>query len=148
MCIKLVMPIQPPHLLPSPSPPALNLSQHQGLFIWSQFSTSGGRSIGASASASVPPKNMEDGFPLGLTGWISLLCKRLSRVFSNTIVQQHQFFGTQLYPWSNSHIHTWLPDSDLHRVHKYKSRVLKKSLTEVIIQLHYAVCIKIIICVF
>ena len=60
------------------------------------------------ASASVLPMNIQDWFPLGLTDWISLLSKGLSRVFSNTTLQKHQFFGTQLSLWSNSHIHTWL----------------------------------------
>ena len=54
------------------------------------------------------PMNIQDWFPLRLAGWISLLSKGLSRVFSNTTVQKHQFFGTQLSLWSNSHIHTWL----------------------------------------
>ena len=54
------------------------------------------------------PMNIQDWFPLGLTGWISLQFKRLSRVFSNTMVQKHQFFGAQLSLWSNSHIHTCL----------------------------------------
>ena len=76
-------------------------------FLVSQFFTSGGQSIGASASASVLPMNIQDWFPLGLTGWISLPSKWLSRVFSNTTVQKHQLFGTQLSLWSNSHIHTW-----------------------------------------
>ena len=66
--------IQPSHL-PSPSPPAFNLSQHQGLFQWSQFFTSGGQCIGASTSASVLPMNIQDWFPLGLTGLISLQSK-------------------------------------------------------------------------
>ena len=79
-----------------------------GSFPMSQFFTSGGQSIGASASASVPPMNIQDWFSLGWTGWISLLSKGLSRVFSNTTVQKHQFFSTQLSLWSNSHIHTWL----------------------------------------
>ena len=57
---------------------------------------SGGQSIGVSASASVLPMNIQDWFPLGLTGWISLQSKGLSRVFSNTTVQKHQFFGAQL----------------------------------------------------
>ena len=70
--------------------------------------TSGGLSIGVSALASVPPMNIQDWFPLGLTGLISLQSKRLSRVFSSTIVQKHQFFGVQLSLWSNSHIRTWL----------------------------------------
>ena len=68
----------------------------------------GGQSIGVSVSASVLPMNIQDWFPLGLTGWISLQSKRLSRVFSNTAVLKHQFFGTQLSSQSNSHIHTWL----------------------------------------
>ena len=67
-----------------------------GSFPMSQFFVSGGQSIGASASASVLPMNIQDWFPLGLTGWISLLSKGLSRVFSNTTVQKHQFFGTQI----------------------------------------------------
>ena len=68
----------------------------------SQSFTSGGHSIGVSASASVLPVNIQDCFPLGLTDWISLQSKRLSREFSNTTVQKHQFFGTQLsvlYPY-------------------------------------------------
>ena len=68
-----------------------------GSFLMSQFFASGGQSIGASASASVLPMNIQSWFPLGGTGWISLQSKRLSRVFSNTTVQKHQFFGTQLY---------------------------------------------------
>ena len=74
----------------------------------SQFFTSGGQSIGVSASASVLPMNIQDWFPLGWTGWISLLSKALSRVFSNTTVQKHHFFGAQLSLYSNSHICTWL----------------------------------------
>ena len=79
-----------------------------GSFPISQFFTSGGQRIGASASASVLPMNIQDWFPLGWTGWNSLQSKGLSRVFSNTTIQKHQFFGTQLSLWSNSHIHTWL----------------------------------------
>ena len=67
-----------------------------GSFPMSQFFASGGQSIGVSASASVLPMNIQDWFPLGWTGWISLLSKGLSRVFSNTIVQKHQFFSAQL----------------------------------------------------
>ena len=74
----------------------------------SQFFTSGGQSIGASASASVLPINIQDWFPLGRTSLLSLQSKGLSRVFSNITVQKHQFFGTQLSLWSNSHIHAWL----------------------------------------
>ena len=73
----------------------------------SQFFASGGQSIGVSASASVFPMNIQDWFPLGWTGWISLQSKGLSRVFSNTIVQKHQFFSAQHSIQSNSHIHTW-----------------------------------------
>ena len=67
-----------------------------GSFQISQFFTSGGQSIGASASASVLPMNIHDWFPLGWASWISLQSKGLSRVFSNTTVQKHQFFGAQL----------------------------------------------------
>ena len=75
-------------------------------FPMSQFFTSGGHSIGVSVSASVFPMNIQDWFPLGWTGWISLQSKGLSRVFSNTTVQKHQFFGAQLSLWCNSHIYT------------------------------------------
>ena len=68
-----------------------------GSFPVSQFFTSGGQRIGVSASASVLPMNSQDWSPLGWTGWISLQSKGLSRVFSNTTVQKHQFFGAQLY---------------------------------------------------
>ena len=74
-----------------------------GSFLVSQFFASGGQSIGASASASVLPMNIQDLFPLGWTGWISLQSKGLSRVFSNTTFQKHQFFNTQPSLWSNSH---------------------------------------------
>ena len=72
------------------------------LFTWS------GQSTGVSASASFLPKNTLGWSPLEWTGWISLQTKGLSRVFSNTTVQKHQFFGAQLSSQSNSHIHTWL----------------------------------------
>ena len=78
------------------------------VFPMSQFFASGGQSIGVSASASVLPMNIQDWFPLGWTSWISLQSRGLSRVFSNTTVQKHQFFGAQLSLWSISHIHTWL----------------------------------------
>ena len=75
--------IQPSRPLSSLSPPTFNLSQHQGLFQWVQFFTSGGQSTGVSASASVLPKNIQEIWsPLGWTGWISLQSKGLSRVFS------------------------------------------------------------------
>ena len=99
--------IQPSHPLLSPSPPAPNPSQHQSLFQWVNSFTWGGQSIGVSASTSVFPMNIKDWFPLGWTGWISLQSKGLSRVFSNTTVQKHQFFGAQPSSQSNSHIHTW-----------------------------------------
>ena len=79
-----------------------------GSFLMSRFSTSGGRSIGVSVSASVLPMSIWDWFPLGLTGWISLQSKGLSIVFSNTKVKKLQVFGTQLSLQSNSHIHTWV----------------------------------------
>ena len=81
-----------------------------GFFQMSQLFTSGGQSIGVSVSTSVLPMNTQDWCHLGWTRWISLQSKSLSRVFSNTTVQKHQFFGAQLYLWSNSHIHTWLLD--------------------------------------
>ena len=77
-------------------------------FQMNQFFTSGGQNIGVSASASVLSMNIQDWFPLGWTGWISLQSKGLSRVFSNTKVQKHQFFNAQLSLQSNSHTHTWL----------------------------------------
>ena len=78
-----------------------------GSFPMSQFFASGGQRIGVSALVSVLTKNIQDWFPLGWTGWISLQSKGLSRVSSNTTVQKHQFFGAQLSSQSNSHIHTW-----------------------------------------
>ena len=84
--------IQPSHPLPSPSP-ALKSFPASGSFKMSQLFASGGQSIGVSASTSV---NTQDWSPLGWTGWISLHSKGLSRVFSNTTVQKHQFFSTQL----------------------------------------------------
>ena len=94
--------IQPSHPLLSPSPPAPNPSQHE-CFPVSQLFSWGGQSTGVSASASVLPINTQDWSPLGWTGWISLQSKGLSRVFSNTTVQKHQFFSTQLSSQSNSH---------------------------------------------
>ena len=76
-------------------------------FPMSQLFAWGGQSIGVSALASVLPMNTQDWSPLEWTGWISLQSKRLSRVFSNTTVQKHQFFGAQLSSQSNSNIHTW-----------------------------------------
>ena len=100
--------IQPSHPLSSPSPPAPNPSQYQGLFQWvnSLHEVLLCQSIGVSASASVLPMNTQDWSPLGGTGWISLQSKGLSRVFSNTTVQKHQFLSAQLSSQSNSRIHT------------------------------------------
>ena len=78
-----------------------------GSFPVSQLFTWGGQSTGVSASASFLPMNIQDWSPLGWTGWTSLQSKGLSRVFSNTTVQKHQFFGSQLSSQCNSHIHTW-----------------------------------------
>ena len=78
-----------------------------GSFPMSQLFTWSSQSIGVSASASVLPVNTQDWSPLGWTGWISLQSKGLSRVFSNTTVRKHQFFGVQPSSQSNSHIHTW-----------------------------------------
>ena len=79
-----------------------------GSFPMSQLFAWGGQNTGVSASASVLPMNTQDRSPLGWAHWISLQSKGLSRVFSNTTVQKHQFFGAQLSLESNSHIHTWL----------------------------------------
>ena len=79
-----------------------------GSFQMSQLFASGGQRIGVSALASFLPKNTQDWSPLEWTGWISLQSKGLSRVFSNTTVQKHQFFSAQISLESNSHIHTWL----------------------------------------
>ena len=91
-----------------PFPSCLQSFPASGSFQMSQLFTSGGQNIGVSASTSVLPMNTQDWFPLGWTGWISLHFKGLSRVFSNTTVQKHQFFGAQLSLYSNTHIHTWL----------------------------------------
>ena len=78
-----------------------------GSFQMSQLFTWGGQSIGVSASALLLPKKSQGWSPSEWTGWISLQSKGLSRVFSNTTVQKHQFFGAQPSSQSNSHIHTW-----------------------------------------
>ena len=87
--------IQPSHPLLSSSPPALNLAQHQGVF-QGVSSLHQVAKVRVSASVSVLPMNIQDWFPLGLTGLISLQSKGLSRVFSNTTAQKHQFFSAQL----------------------------------------------------
>ena len=95
-------------LLSSSSPPAFNLSQHQGTFLMSWLFALGGQSIGASVSALILLMNIQGWFPLGLTALFSLQSKRLSRVFSNTTVQKHQFFSVQPSLWPNTHIRRWL----------------------------------------
>ena len=83
--------IQTSHPLSSPSPLAFNLALHLGVFQWVSSSHKVAKCIGVPASTSVLPMNIQGWFPLGLTGWISLQSKGHSRVFSNTIVQKHQF---------------------------------------------------------
>ena len=98
-------------------------------FLMIQLFTSGGQSIKASASASASAlsMNIQGWFPLRLTGLISLQSKGLWRVFSNTTVQKHQFFGSPLSWWSNSHIHTWLllkgPKTYLLNLNVYKKKI-------------------------
>ena len=101
--------IQPSHPLSSPSTPALNLSQHQGLFQW----VSSSHQVANVLEFQLQHQSFQwtprtDRSPLGWTGWISLQSKGLARVFSSTIVQKHQFFSAQLSSQSNCHIHTWL----------------------------------------
>ena len=98
--------IQPSHHLSSPFPRAPNPSQHQ-YFPMSQPFAWSGQSIGVSALASFLPKNTQGWSPSEWTGWMSLQSKGLSRVFSNTTVQKHQFFSAQPSSQSNSHIPTW-----------------------------------------
>ena len=99
--------IQPSHPLSSPSPPALNPSQHQGLFQWVNSSHEVARVLEFQLKASFLPKKSQGWSPSEWTGWISLQSRGHSRVFSNTTVQKHQFFGAQPSSQSNSHIHTW-----------------------------------------
>ena len=102
--------IQPSHPLSSPSPPAFNHSQHQGLFQW----VSSSNQVAKVLELQLQPQSLQwifsiqGWFPLGLSGLISSQSKGLSRVFSNTTVRKHQFFSAQPSLWSNSHIHTWL----------------------------------------
>ena len=107
MSIESVMPSNhlilclPLLLLPSIFPSIRVFSSESALCIsWPKY--------GVSTSASVLPMNIRDWFPLGWTGWVSLQSKRLSRVFSSSTVQKHQFFGTQPFSLFSSHIHTWL----------------------------------------
>ena len=107
-----------------------------GSFSVNQLIPSGGTSIGAPASASVLPMNIQGWFPLGLTGLISLLSKGLPRVFSSTTVWKYQF-GTQPTLWSNSHIHTWLLEAYVGLILSFK-RVSYSSLVYLSQQLHKA----------
>ena len=99
--------MQPSHPLSSPSPLIFSLSQDYGLSQWVSSSHQVAK-VSELQLHRVLPVNIEDWFPLGWSGVIFLQSKRLSRVFSSTTVQKHQFFGTQLSSCSNSHIHTWL----------------------------------------
>ena len=99
--------IQPSHPLLSPSSPAFNLSQHQGLFKWGSSSHQVAKVLEYQLQHQFLPMNIQDWSPLGWNDWISLQSKGLSRVFSNTTVQKHQFFSAQLSLWSSSHTHTW-----------------------------------------
>ena len=90
-----------PLLLLPPIPPSIRIFSNESTFPW------GGQSTGVSALASFLPKKYQGWSPPEGTGWISLQSKGLSRVFSNTTVQNHQFFGAQPSSQSNSHIHTW-----------------------------------------
>ena len=89
-------------------PSCLQSFSASGSFPVNWLFTSGGQSIGASASASVLPMNIQSLFPLGLTGLISLLSKGPSNMFTSTTVQKHPFFSTQRSLWSSCHISTWL----------------------------------------
>ena len=107
MSIELVMPSKHlilcrPLLFLPPVPPTSGSFPMSQLFAW------GGQSTGVSALASFLPKKSQGWSPSEWTGWISLQSKGLSRAFSNTTVQKHQFFGAQLSSQSNSHFHTWL----------------------------------------
>ena len=110
MFIASVMPSN--HLILSPpSLPALNICQHQGLFQWVSSLHQGAKGL------ELQNHSFQcifwGWFPFGLPGLISLQSKGLSRVFSNSTVQKHQFFSTQPSLWSNSHIHTWLLEKSL-----------------------------------
>ena len=100
--------IQSSHPLVSPSPPAFNLSQHQGLFQWVSYLYQVAKVLQIQLKHQSFQLIFRDWFSLGWTGWISLQSKGLSRVFSNTTVQKHQFFCAHVSLQSNSHFHTWL----------------------------------------
>jgi len=100
--------IQPSHPLSSLSPPAFSPSHHEGLLKWVSSSHHVAKVLELQLQHQSFQWIFRTDFLLGWTGWISLQSKRHSRDFSNTTVQNHQFFGTQLSLYSNSHIHTWL----------------------------------------
>ena len=99
--------IQPSHPLLPPSPLPSNFPISKS-FLMSHLFSSGDQNFGAPASAMVLLMSIQDWFPLGLTGLISLQSKGVLRVFSNTTIREHQFFVTQHSLWTNSHIHIWL----------------------------------------
>ena len=99
--------IQPSHPLSSPSPPAFYLSQHWGIFQWVNSLHQVAKLLKLLFSI-IPSNEYPELISLRLTGWISLLSKGLSRLFSNTTVQKHQLSGIQVSLWSNSHFDTWL----------------------------------------
>ena len=99
--------IQPSYPLSSPSPPAPSPSQHQGLFQWVNSLHEVAKVLGFQLQHQSFQWTPRTASPLGWTGWIFLQSRGISRVFSNTTVQKHQFFGSQLSSQSNSHIHTW-----------------------------------------
>ena len=107
MVIELVMPSNVSSSV-TPFSSCLQSFPASGAFLMSWLFASGGQSVGASASASVLPMNIQSWCPLGLTGLTFLLFKGLPRILSSTTTQKHQFFGTQPSLWSSSHVHTWL----------------------------------------
>ena len=108
MSIESVMPSN--HLISSVIPFSSHLQSFPatGSFQMKRFFSPGGLSVGVSTSTSVLLMSIQDWFPLGWTSWFSLQSKGLSRVFSNTTAEKHQFFDAQPSLWSNSHIHAWL----------------------------------------
>ena len=115
-------------ILCRPLPLLPSIFAASGSFLMSQFFASGGQGIGASASSSVLPMNVQDCFPLGLTGLISLQSKGLSRVFFNITVQKHQFFGAQLF-----FIVQLTSIHDYWKNHRIEARSLKCCFTSIIL---------------
>ena len=106
------------------------------VFPMSRLFKSGGQNIGASDSASALPMNIQGWFPVGSTALIFLQSKGLSRVFSSTTIQKHQFFSVQPSLWSNSHIHTWLQEKTI--------ALTRQTFVSKVISLFVCVCV----CVF